>query len=143
MWNLLPLEIIAISFSEWNRCFLFLYPTEHLHIFTFDLLNLLLPISCVQSSNMVLWKWWMFFSYFCSFLISSQIVIYFLARFLCILFIASSVSLGSYWYIFGMLIVSFIFVVLFFCLSSYIRFLWLFIITAMSKLLGNGFTAPT
>lgn len=35
------------------------------------------------------------FSYFYSSLISSQIVIYFLARFLCILFIASSASLGS------------------------------------------------
>ena len=44
------------------------------------------------------------FSYFCSFLISSQIVIYFLARFLCILFIASSVSLGSIGTYLGMLL---------------------------------------
>jgi hypothetical protein len=35
------------------------------------------------------------FSYFYSSLISSQIVIYFLARFPCILFIASNASLGS------------------------------------------------
>lgn len=53
------------------------------------------------------------FSYFYSFLISSQIVIYFLARFLCILFIASTASLGSIGTFLGMLLFHL------FCLCSF------------------------